>query len=289
MSEHLKNKLQQFEATPPKGLWDRIAVELDENRLYKDTSERLFNYETTPPAGIFDKVVTALERDLPQKETPVRKINTTFRWSVAAAILIALSTLGIFFLNNNKKDQSLATATKTNNLPPIHHQQITNHPPIVEADDNADDNADDGDNKSVKHLALNRILRSVHTTSIQNKNTETADVDFVSSKPTVQIVSSNIKASLSELASKFVVNGNYITVLGPNGELRKISMKIFNAMHAHTYTVASNSDNQNTVIENTAMEKKFSEWRTKIVQAGYAPNAFNGMDILNLKDLIREN
>jgi hypothetical protein len=285
MSEQLKNKLQQFESTPPKGLWDRIATELDENTLYKNTSERLLNYEATPPAGIFDKVITSLERDLPQKEAPVRKINTTFRWSVAAAALIALSTLAILFFNNNKKEQSLATTTKSNNLPSIPHQHITNNPPIVEADNDADD----ADSKPIKHLALNKLLRSVHTSALQEKNTETADVDFVSSKPTVQITSSNIKSSLSELASKFVLNGNYITVLGSNGELRKISLKIFNAMHGHTYTMASNSDEQNTIIENTVMEKKFSEWRTKVVQAGYAPNAFNGMDILNLKDLIKEN
>jgi hypothetical protein len=282
--------MQQFEATPPRGLWDKIAADLDESTLYKNTSERLSSYEATPPAGIFEKVITALERDLPKKEVPVRKINTTFRWSAAAAVFIVLSTLGILFLNDNKKEQSLATVTKSNNLPPVPHQQITNNPPVVEADDNTDDD----NNKSVKHLPLNKILRSAHTSSIQNKNTETPDVDFVSSKPTVQIVSSNIKASLSELASKFVVSGvsgNYITVLGPNGELRKISLKIFNAIHAQTFLVASNSDHQNTVIENnnTAMEKKFSEWRTKVVQSGYAPNAFNGMDILDLKDLIKEN
>lgn len=285
MSEQLRNKMQQFEATPPKGLWDRIAADLDESTLYKNTSERLSGYEATPPPGIFDKIVAGLERDLPQKEVPVRKISSTFRWSAAAAVLIVLSTLGIFFFNNNKTEASLATATKTNNLPAVPHQQLTNNPPI--ADDN--DNADEDNDKSVKHLALNKLLRSVHTANIQDKNTETADVDFAASKPTVQITSSNIKSSLSELASKFVLNGNYITVLGPNGELRKMSLKIFNAMHGHTYAIASASDNQNTIIENTVMEKKFSEWRTKIVQAGYAPNAFNGMDILNLKDLIKEN
>ncbi|MDH7461814.1 hypothetical protein QEG73_11015 [Chitinophagaceae bacterium 26-R-25] len=285
MSDLLRNKMQQFEATPPKGLWDRIAADLDESTSYKNTSEKLSGYEVTPPPGIFNKIVADLERDLPQKGAPVRKINTTFRWSAAAAILIALSTLGILFFNSSKKETSLATATKSNNLPAVPHQRLTNNPPIVEADDSADDDND----KSVKHLALNKLLRSAHTSNIRNKNTETADVDFVASKPTVQITSSNIKSSLSELASKFVLNGNYITVLGPNGELRKMSLKIFNAMHSHNYALASNSDGQNTVIENTVMEKKFSEWRTKIVQAGYAPNAFNGMDILNLKDLIKEN
>jgi hypothetical protein len=288
MPEQLRNKLQQFEATPPKGLWDRIAVELDENSLYKNTSERLHNYETIPPAGIFDKVVTALERDLPQKKAPVRKINTTLRWSAAAAVLLVLSTLGILFLNNNKKEQSLASTSKNTNNLPIPHQHLTNNPPIVEPDEASND--DDDDNKSsMKRLALNKLLHSVHTQGIQTKNTEPADVDFVSSKPTVQISPSNIKASLSELASKFVLDGKYITVLGPNGELRKISLKIFNAMHDHSYMVASNSDYQNTTIENGVMERKLSDWTTKVVQSGFAPNAFNGMDILNLKDLIREN
>lgn len=283
MPEQIKNKLQQFEATPPPGLWDRIALNLDETSLYKDTSERLSNYEATPPTGIFDKVITALERDLPQKEAPVRKINSTFkRWSVAAAVLIALSILAMLFFNNNKKEERLATATKTNNLPAVPRQQLTNNPPVAQADD------DDDNDKSVKHLALNKLLRSVRTPNLQDKNTETTDVDFVASKPTVQIISSNIKESLSGLASKFSINGNYITVLGPNGELRKISLKIFNAMNGHSIAIASNSEGNKT-IENTVMEKKLSEWGTKIVQAGYAPNATNGMDILNLKDLIREN
>ncbi len=289
MSELLKNKLAQFDATPPKGVWDEIAIELDNISAYKHTSERLFNYEATPPGGTFEKITFTLDNDLPQKQTPVKKITTFLKWSVAAAVLLAVATTGLLLFNKKSAPQiaALPMTDTNNNLPSLQSPGLALN--NTEDDLPATTEAEENLKPQLKQL----VAKNSHSEQLYSGNrnihpAEPAEVGLITTKAKVHIDPPRIKESLAELAAKFVLNGNYITISGPNGETKKISLKLFNAVYGHNFLNNSDAD-PNTLVESAVWEKKLSEWRNKIVQSGFVPNAGNGMDILNLKELIREN
>lgn len=279
MSEQLKNKLEQFEAIPPQGTWDKIAIELDETALYKNISGKLINYEAIPPAGIFKNIITVLERDQPKQIAPVRKISSIYTWVAAASVIVAIATVALLFSDREKAIQ-VAVIPKTN----------TNQTGVEQMPSVNTVNSSLEIHKQLKQeLASNRVLRDERLHNADYKDIQPAAVGFVASKPSVQINPPHIKVkeSITELASRFVLNGKYITILGPNGEIKKISLKLFNAVYGQDLN--SSDLDHNSLIENVVWEKKLSEWRNKIVQSGYVPSSSNGMDILNLKELIREN
>ena len=50
MSSDLQNKLSRFEATPPTGVWDKIADVLDAEQAF---SKRLYDYQETPQTDVW--------------------------------------------------------------------------------------------------------------------------------------------------------------------------------------------------------------------------------------------
>lgn len=88
MDSNLQNKLQQFSATPPNGVWDKIADALDEEAF----SQRLYQYEENPPVAAWRQI----EKELTDAEhSPARVVPFTTRFRkplryVAVACIMAV-------------------------------------------------------------------------------------------------------------------------------------------------------------------------------------------------------
>jgi hypothetical protein len=88
MDSNLQNKLQQFSAPLPPGVWDKIADALDAN---DDFAQRLYHYEAQPPSGVWQKIEQNLEEVTPAKVVPLTsRFKKPLRYIAAASILVVV-------------------------------------------------------------------------------------------------------------------------------------------------------------------------------------------------------
>jgi hypothetical protein len=87
MNSNLQNKLQQFSAAPPDGVWDKIADALDEGSF----SQRLYQYEERPPAAAWQEVEKSLETAVPPNVVPfTTRFRRPLRYAAAACLLAVI-------------------------------------------------------------------------------------------------------------------------------------------------------------------------------------------------------
>src|SRR6188768_3685013 len=103
----LKDKIYNYEVTPPPGTWEKIAIDLDEAELANKFPQRLYNVETTPPTHSWEKVNTALN-PANKSSVPLFKRITPFARYAAAAIFIGAVAFGIIKLTT-EGDNRLST------------------------------------------------------------------------------------------------------------------------------------------------------------------------------------
>lgn len=58
-----QQKLYDFEVTPPAGVWNRIAHELDASQIENNISHKLSNLEIEPPAAAWQNIAAQLQED----------------------------------------------------------------------------------------------------------------------------------------------------------------------------------------------------------------------------------
>ena len=111
MSSQLQQKLQQFEATPPKDLWQAIEDRLDDNNIL--LQERLLAFEEVPQASCWQHIEASLSSNFTDTKPQLLKISW-FRYAVAAIILGIVAT-GIFMFSINKPENTLAQQPASQN------------------------------------------------------------------------------------------------------------------------------------------------------------------------------
>ena len=122
MNSNLQNKLSGFEATPPPGVWDRIAGTLDEGYIF---SEKLYQYEEAPKSSVWQKIETSLEEE-PASVIPItRRYKKPAQYVAAAAAVIAAIVIGVAMLT---KKEALLTTTSQISAP--FKDQQRNHSPV---------------------------------------------------------------------------------------------------------------------------------------------------------------
>jgi hypothetical protein len=135
MSSQLQDKLQQFEAMPPKDLW--LAIEERLEVIDNNLQERLSTFEATPPSGAWSQIEAGLSTASTQKKATI--LNTSWFRYAAAAVVLGIIALTVFTLAFDQPKNTIAqqpvspdltnsttatpSITKANNTPtsePIH-------------------------------------------------------------------------------------------------------------------------------------------------------------------------
>ncbi len=141
MSSGLQHKMYNFELPPPAGVWEKIAVELDESELsnkfpstlhniqitppvhvwqgiavaldepafVNDYAAKLGGIEIAPPAAAWNKIKTSLDAALPEQ----RKIVPFLRYAAAAVVIGFLAWGGISLFDNKKSSDNTLTKSQT--------------------------------------------------------------------------------------------------------------------------------------------------------------------------------
>ncbi|ULQ54551.1 hypothetical protein [Flavihumibacter fluvii] len=125
MSDQLRNKIQQWEASPPENAWANIAVALQEVNAEARLAHRLQEHEESPPPAIMAIVLDQLQpKEKPQMpQAPVIPLQPLypylFRYGAAAALIgiIAWVFVGNPFWKNVQQDNAATLANQAGAAP----------------------------------------------------------------------------------------------------------------------------------------------------------------------------
>jgi hypothetical protein len=79
-------------------------------------------------------------------------------------------------------------------------------------------------------------------------------------------------------------DGQHIDITAPNGQQTRISSKFMNVLLYMNANEAESYDD--AALESEMWQKKFEEWRNKILQNSFIPSSSNFFDIMELKELL---
>jgi hypothetical protein len=117
MSDHLKNKLRNYEAAPPATAWTDIAAALDDHPVY---AQKLHRFEAPPPSAVWDAIAQQLPA-APGRLVPLRS-SKLFKYAIAAAILIVIAAGSLLYINSGTApdlaNQTVRTTDSNENSQP---------------------------------------------------------------------------------------------------------------------------------------------------------------------------
>ena len=201
MNSNLQDKLQQFSATPPDGVWNKIADALDEKETY---TQRLFQYEEQPPLTVWPQIETALESTAPAKVIPLKKrFNTPMRYMAVASILaVFLVTITLTVRRTRAGDLDAENHSASDNTSIQSAKQPDTYVTQTATEDPAKENASG--------------------TGFE-KNTETTKAADNTPSTRTTSIASNSKPSGSSV--------RYLLYNGDDGKVVKVSKKMANLLH----------------------------------------------------------
>lgn len=303
MPETLQHKMQQYEMPPPEGGWNAIAALLDEgfDKTEQSIARKLDQYDMTPPAGAFQSIM--LELEAPEKKAaPVRTLSYR-KWIAAAAVLLLLAG-GWWLWPVGKSPATLSANTTT----PTENSASESSP--AQAPESVDRASEGSSGSLVTVTPARNVSRPMHLISdlrYDQPLVDTEEKDWQAEAINDEVIAkadatpeAGIKAPLIRDANGKIImdlsllttgNGNYISITGPNGEQTRISTKF-----AQYLMYLGGPDNKSEeyldfLIRNSnSWKQRFQEWRARIMQSpDFIPSGLNFLDILELKELLKEN
>lgn len=292
MSAPLRNKLQQYEATPPPSVWERLSEQLASEFAGADASisQKLDNAFIAPPPQVWDKIAAELGNETIAERKEGKVIPIVFKRIAVAAIAIGLIALGLVYFNGNEKvpQRELVKVPpkqtpRTNSIPS--QPQIADATPVVPLPETTPA-------RRVTERRQPAIVDYVDIAPDPGPSPEQAplyELSTVSAFQPVSVSAPPLRDKTGNLILDLATISNpddeYIAVTGPNGKQTKISSKFLSCLEYMNGNISA-SELDSKGIRCTA---QFEEWRKRILsEPAFIPTANNFFDIFELKDLLQE-
>ncbi len=278
----LQDKLKQYEVAPPRGVWDRIAAELDETETDHAYASRLQGYEASPPAGTWEKIRQSLEPGSATKTTGRRRIIPFLKYAAAAAVLAMMVWGGSRWINSSKSGGEdivqeepvlpVNPGTLPPNLPPV--TTTEDHPgpgetPLA-AEEARNDAALEASKQTFARLdvparsKLKNITDFYFTPPVISAGTRGLDDMYFPGEP--------VPDEPENLADRYVV------LMTPDGHIIRMSKKLGDLI-----CCVSGEEQDDDCI------KKLKKWREKVANPSTGHSPGNFMDILSLLHSLQDN
>lgn len=302
MPENIKHTLNNLEIAPPGSAWEGISAQLDKEFDAGETrlAQKLETWEATPPSTAWTHIAAALPLSAAPAQ-PAKVIAFPFRKVAAAAVLIGLVSVAVwfYFSSNGKLALPQAVAPNTAATIPAAVTPLPDHPPVVAHQQNIKPSQPaiaryerpvNNPVKAVSYMPDNQVVTAV--------NLPYSGLDDV--RPVTRTASPNVAAPPIRDANGNIIldtdliraddNNNYIVVTGPNGQQTRISSKFLHVLSSLNADIEPYDYFDFMIRENNLWKIRFHEWRNKLLQqASFIPTPTNFLDILELKDMLQEN
>lgn len=286
--------MSQYEAAPPAAAWTHIAARLEDDRQYASISDRLNAFEQAPPPAAWEKIASELNENIISAPTvpvvPMRPLLTR-RLAVAAIVLLVAGAGWWWFAGKDMQAPAYVQKDQHSNAEPV--KPAITAPQTPESNDLG---VTSGSTAGQKPNAAAASPSSEHATTLASNDhiLSYAAVERLPSFPEVPTVISarpltDEKGNIIRDIDVLTTNSNYLTVMGPNGQLTRISAK-FASVIRYLDDAGDTEEYLDKVIrESDTWKKRFQEWRSRIKQSSFVPSASNFFDIAAFGELIGEN
>jgi hypothetical protein len=318
VSQHLKDKILNYEVAPPQGIWDSIAFELDKDDSVLPIAEKIGNYEVAPPAMVWSKIEEALDKEntitvaeklgsyevappvivwskiesaLDKEDakviefTPKAKVFNFYKLAAAASVLLIITTSVWFFTNNNNPEIENTVASNTgkqNNTASVTPNSTNGTSTLPTADIQE---------KEIKNSSAASVVQKEKTSSSSkveemvgtNATTDLATNPFENKEEKLVAKNGDVPENIDLISTP----NTYLTIVGPNGQSVRISSKFSKQIGLFTEKDPDKMENIDFIIEESAKWRgKIATWRDKMNAADVSPSPHNFMDIIELSKKI---
>lgn len=284
MTDPLRNKLSNWEAPPPPGVWENISREVSEYRAEKSISERLLAAENAIPANSWQEIAQSLSTEshtlqqIPafRPPVPVRPLYPYLIRYGAAAIVIGFLAW-VLVDNPFRQPESITTSI-------IPAQNTEAEKPLAASPETASSSLDDIPSVTIP-LALNTA-----GSGLSDKR------NYLKREPKHSVVrpryAVNAQTSRSQVFPKNAPSPGiqslpvqnrdprYILVADQHGSPVKLSAK-FAPLYYHLSNPGSSNLNGTT----PAIMDKLEQM---ILKSQYIPEPTNLFDLLRLRDILQQ-
>jgi hypothetical protein len=266
----LKDKIYNYEVTPPAGTWDKIAINLDEAELANTFPDRLYNMEANPPANSWEKINASLNPRGEPSVSFLQRIPSYLRYA-AAAIFIGAIAFGIIKLtagsNSNENMAVKASVDKDSS------ESGKNKPNVIEETQTAKSDADEDD--AALERSKNMVARLDHSVKTIRRK--------LSAVRNQARYTDNLDAELSQSIYAYedhVPNlaDRYVMLMTPDGNIIRMSKKWSDLL-----CCVSGEE------QDADCKDQLKKWQQKMATSSLAPSPGNFMDILGLVNSLNEN
>lgn len=285
MSEQLKHKMQQYEATPPPGCWDAIASRLHDASGHASAAV-LYNMEIPPPPAAWNNIAAALDGATALPKAPA---GSAYRYLYRAAAVAALLIIGIGSWWLTSRPSAPVQAVK-----PAPAAGPARQAASVAIQSNTPANADDNDTEDASGSLNGYRTPTRRPLPVNARTLKYTSVNILPSYREYPITvahaspPANDDAIMTRNMNTLLMDDNYLIISGPNGETTRASLKMADALRYLYGSHDTDETTDKTNNENSHWKKRLQEWRNKILSSHFIPASTNFLDIIDLKDLIDE-
>ena len=284
MTDPLRNKLNNWEATPPPGTWDSLARELAEYKAEKNLAERLQATENSVPPMVWQAIASQLadasgaksENPAYRLPVPVRPLYPyLFRYG-AAAIVIGFLAWVLFENPFSKPESVTVSVVPAENKSPekLQLNPIISAPVIVD------------ENPVIQEIIAATPLAAGYASNVKYPKREPRHAIIrhrnpASSQTEERQVYLN-KPPQNALKALVVQNPDprYIRITDQNGSAVKLSAK-FAPLYYHLSNQGSPGFSESNIPALNKLEQR-------IRQTAFAPDPANLFDLLRLREILQQ-
>ena len=271
--ESLRDKMYNYEVSPPGHCWEKISMELDDAELGHEFPATLYNMELTPPSTAWEKVNAALSPTTEAIVRPISRKQSPLLRYAAAAIVVGLIAFAAFKLVVNN-----------NNNPEIANKVAENNDTIKSGNNNLSaetSKVDDSKNGLAREDELadqNRLLASLNSAVKKagkkpGPNTRGYKLSEVLYPETE--LSQSIYAYEDHVPD---IAERYVMLMTPDGNFIRMSKKWSDLL-----CCVSGEE------QDADCKDQIKKWQQKIATSTLAPSPANFLDILGLVNSLQEN
>ncbi len=280
----VQHKMYNYQVTPPAGVWEKIAAELDESELEYEFPNRLHDLQVSPPAAAWQRIKNSLDAEQEAAIPEHRRLSPLVRYAASAAVIGFLAWGAMQLLNKNNKasDDDIAIKeqikqTENNPSPettrvPVIPRETVSSPgdKVVNTDDARNDAALEASKKTYASLDV----------PARSKIKNVSDFYFVpDNTPSGTTRGLNIEDYYPEepILEETLAN-RYIMLMTPDGNIIRMSKKLGDLV-----CCVSGEDQDDDCL------KQMKKWREKIASPSTGHSPGNFMDILSLLKSLQDN
>ena len=280
MSDQLRHKIQQWEASPPPGAWANIAVAIQDVHAENILSERLSQQEETPPPAIWAAVLDEIQPKAQQTKpvTPVIPLHPLYPYLFRYGAVALVAGLTAWFLIGNpfwEKTVQNSTASTTKSPATEIPASAQGKPAIATAITGIPENNAATVQPEEIILSNNLPAREPQYTVVQPITKPVKEPAMVARLPKFQ---QPPYLYLQELPVQ-KTNQRYITIYSASGEPIRLSAKFAPLYYAMEQGTENGPQTAASLLQ---------KMQVQMTRRPYIPDPNNHFDMIRLVDLLQQ-